>query len=136
MSDTNIDLIRESWAKAIVDPSSAARLFYSNLFTAMPKLETLFKSDMEAQGTKLMDTLDFIVDHLDEPEELLPAARELAVRHVSYGVAADDYDAVGAALLKTLSMALGDDFSEDAHKAWADTYTGLANHMIESAYNT
>ena len=134
MTISNIDLIRESWAKAIVDPSAAARLFYSNLFTAIPKLESLFKSDMDAQGTKLMDTLDFIVDHLDETEELLPAARELAVRHVSYGVVAEDYAAVGDALLKTLSMALGSDFSKEAHEAWTETYTGLADHMIASAY--
>ena len=58
-------------------------IFYANLFRIAPDTEVLFKSDLTSQATKLMDTLTFIVDHLDEPEALLPTARDLELQEVT-----------------------------------------------------
>lgn len=134
MSDTEYALIRKTWAMAMIDSDQTARVFYSNLFKLDPSAEALFKSDMNAQGEKLMATLNFVVDHLDEPDDLLPAARELAIRHVAYGVTADQYSSVGGALITTLKELLGAEFSSEAEAQWGQTYQGLAEHMISSAY--
>ncbi len=129
----DIKRIRRTWAKAASDPVSMTRYFYTRLFEIAPDVEPLFKSDMDAQGQKLAETLAFVVDHIDDPETLLPAARDLAIRHVSYGAQAPHYDAVGAALLQTFQDLLGDAFTADDHGAWASAYGGLADHMIASA---
>lgn len=129
------DLIRESWSQVIVDPVAAARLFYSTLFTIAPATEKLFKSDLDNQGEKLMNTLDFIVDHIDDAETLMPAARELAIRHVAYGVVPADYEPVGAALINTMETALGARFTSDMKDAWLAVYTVLSNEMIRAAYS-
>jgi hemoglobin-like flavoprotein len=53
--------------------------------------------DMTAR--KLMTTLAVVVNGLSNLETILPAASTLAKRHVHYGVKADHYQPVGAALM-------------------------------------
>ncbi len=130
----NVTLIRRTWALAAADPGRTSSVFYGNLFRIDPSTRPLFKSDMDAQGRKLTDTLGFIVDNLDNPHALLPAARDLAIRHVSYAVTADQYESVGTALLSTFDQLLGADFSVEDREAWASIYTTLADHMIAEAY--
>ena len=127
-------LLRRSWAEAIADKRSLGLLFYSKLFQLEPKTEALFKEDMDAQAKKLIATLSFIIDSLDEEDALLDAAADLAVRHVAYNVTADQYALVGQALLDTLRELLGTKFDPATEAAWAETYTGLSQHMISSAY--
>ena len=76
-----------------------------------------------------------VVDHLDEPETLLPAACDLSVRHVGYGVTEEHYAFVKRALLTTFADLLGPDFGPKEHAAWSQTYYELASHMIAAARN-
>jgi len=133
---TDEDLIRQSWALAMVDRDLLARRFYTILFTARPELEGLFRSDIKVQGQKLVETLNFIVDMLDDPGHLMPAARDLAMRHIAYGVQPDFYDDVGGALLAALSDILGDRLTPAMAAAWARAYTALADDMIRTAYGS
>lgn len=129
----DIKRIRRSWAKAASDPAAMTRYFYTRLFTIAPEVEPLFRSDMEAQGEKLAETLTFVVDNIDDPDLLLPAARDLAIRHVSYGAVAEHYAAVGAALIDTFQDLLGDTFTAEDKAAWIGAYESLSQHMIASA---
>lgn len=131
---TNIDEITRTWALAAASPDVTARVFYSNLFTIAPQTEVLFQEDMDAQGQKLMETIGFVVDNLEDVDSWKQEAEELAIRHVAYGVKAEDYDAVGAALLQTFQSLLGPDFGPPAHAAWATVYTDLAGIMKAAAY--
>ncbi len=128
------DRIRDTWAKAIVHRETLSSRFYALLFQKAPETQVLFNGDMQAQGVKLINTLNFIVDHLDEPDQLLPAARDLAIRHVSYGVAPEQYDVVGACLIEAMQSILGVEFDEAAQNDWAETYGGLVGHMLPVAY--
>lgn len=132
-SDT-ILLLRRSWSKAITDRDMMGRLFYAKLFQIAPETESLFKVDMNSQSQKLIATLAFIIDSLDEEEALLSAARDLAIRHVDYDVSPKHYEHVGEALIGTLKELLGADFDSETETAWRDTYAGLSNHMVQSAY--
>ena len=128
------DRVRDTWAKAIVHREALASRFYTLLFQKAPQTQSLFKNDMQAQGVKLIDTLNFIVDHLDEPDLLLPAARDLAIRHVAYGVAPEHYAVVGVCLIEAMASILGDEFDAGATADWAATYEGLVSHMLPAAY--
>ena len=46
-----------------------------------------------------------------------------------YGVTADQYAPVGAALLWTLEKGLGPDFTPETKAAWTEAYTVLAGVM-------
>lgn len=134
MTEADIDHIRRTWAMAAAVPDQTAQVFYGNLFRMDASTRPLFAGDMKLQGRKLAQTLSFIVDHLDEPEPLLQAARELAIRHVDYGVVAAQYASVGGALIATLKQLLGPSFTAEDEAAWGRVYTVLSDHMVQSAY--
>ena len=83
MTPTNLNIIRRTWSLAALNKMQVTLIFYANLFRIAPETEVLFKNDLTSQSTKLMDTLTFIVDHLDEPEALLPVARDLELQEVT-----------------------------------------------------
>lgn len=134
-SDETVRAIRKGWAVAAVSPDATARAFYAHLFQLDPETERLFHSDMGVQGRKLTETLAFIIDHLDDLDELMPAARDLAVRHVSYGVIAEHYTTVGQALIAALQDIVGDGFSVEDAAAWADVYGELSGAMIAATHS-
>jgi len=123
------ELVRTTFAKLAVLPEVAGALFYERLFAANPSFRPLFKNDMRIQGVKLMSMLAMVVYNLPEPGRTLPAIRDLAVRHVGYGVKLADYHAVGEALLWTLEQALGEDFTPAVREAWTLCYDELAGEM-------
>lgn len=131
----DIARIRRNWAAAIAARDILGGVFYENLFQVAPDARAMFPDDLDEQGRKLVQTLSWIVDTLDDPDTLIAGAQALAERHVGYGVTADQYDAVGAALLATLRAGLGDDFSADDAEAWSRVYANLSQQMIAAAYS-
>jgi hemoglobin-like flavoprotein len=134
MTPQQITLIQNSWTEVVPISETAAGLFYQRLFALDPSVRPMFKGDMREQGLKLMKMLGMIVNGLTRLDELVPAAQDLARRHVGYGVQPAHYDTVGAALLWTLEQGLGSKFSDDLKSAWAAAYGTLANVMKEAAY--
>lgn len=106
----------------------AARLFYDRLFELDPDLEPLFTGDMAEQGEKLMSALATVVGGLKSWQRVEPVVRELGQRHVGYGVKAEHYETVGAALLWTLEQGLGDAFTDDVKSAWTSAYEEIAEY--------
>lgn len=134
MTPKQIALVQSSFEKVIPIAPSAAALFYARLFETTPEVVPFFKSSMEEQGKKLMVTLGVVVSSLGALDAILPVAKSLAIRHVGYGVQAEHYAPVGAALLWTLEQGLGADFTPEVEEAWAAAYGVLSNAMIEAAY--
>src|SRR3984885_7515804 len=99
MTPDQVKAIQESFAKVVPISEQAAAIFYGRLFEIAPAVKPLFRGDMTEQGRKLMATLGVVVNSLGNLEAVLPAASALAKRHVDYGVKAEDYTPVGAALL-------------------------------------
>lgn len=129
------NLVQESWEKVKPISETAAELFYGKLFELDPDLKPMFaNSDMKEQGKKLMLMIGAAVKGLDTLGELVPTVQNLGKRHVGYGVKAEHYDTVGAALLDTLEKGLADDFTPDTKEAWTITYTTLATVMKEASY--
>jgi hemoglobin-like flavoprotein len=132
MTPQQISLIQNSWAAVVPIQDTAAGLFYQRLFTLDPAIRLMFKGDMQSQGKKLMQALNFIVNSLTKLDELVPVAQDLARRHVSYGVEAQHYDKVGAALLWTLEQGLGSAFTDETKEAWAAAYGTLSQVMKDA----
>jgi hemoglobin-like flavoprotein len=133
MNGAQQELVRTTFARLAVMPDVAGALFYERLFAANPAFRPLFKNDMRIQGVKLMTMLALVVYNLPQPGEFLPAIRDLAMRHVEYGVKLADYDALREALLWTLEQVLGDDFTPAVRDAWTVCYDDLANEMKVAA---
>ena len=89
---------------------------------------------LKVQGGKLMSAIAPVVNGLGTPSAIVPAAQELAKRHVAYGVTRAHYASVGAALLWTLRKGLGEAFAGPVEEAWTAAYGLLAGVMTEAAY--
>jgi hemoglobin-like flavoprotein len=81
-----------------------------------------------------MSALATVVNSLGDFEAIVPVARDLAKRHVAYGVAREHYSLVRSALLWTLEQDLADEFSPALRAAWEAAYSALSEVMIASAY--
>jgi len=126
-------LVQTTFANLAVMPEVAGALFYERLFATNPSFRLLFKGDMRIQGVKLMAMLAMVVYNLPEPGAVSPAIRDLAIRHVEYGVKLSDYDTLQEALLWTLGQVLGEDFTPAVREAWTVCYNELASEMKEAA---
>lgn len=133
MTPTEITLVRESFRKVAPIADQAASLFYARLFELDPSLRALFRGDMSDQGKKLMTMIGMAVSGLDRLDQLVPAVRQLGLRHAGYQVRDAHYETVGEALLWTLERGLGADFTPATKDAWAKVYGVLAETMKAGA---
>lgn len=133
MKPEQIALVQQSFAKVAPIAEDAAVIFYDRLFALDPSLRQLFKGDMKEQGRKLMTMLNVAVAGLSDLDKIVPAVRQLGVRHRNYGVKPEHYETVGEALLWTLEQGLGSAFTDEVRGAWAAVYQTLASTMLEAA---
>ena len=129
MTPQQIALVQSSFQSVAPIGSKAADLFYDRLFEIAPEVRQLFPADLSAQKVKLMGMLATAVNNLHRLDALLPSLRQLGERHRNYGVSADHYGPVGAALLWTLEQGLGSSFSPEVRAAWSEAYHALAGVM-------
>jgi len=134
MTAEQISLVKGTWKIfREINPALIGDVFYSKLFIEVPQVKHLFKTPREHQSRKLVEMLSMIVGRLDRLDELTEEIRQLALRHVDYGVRAADYKAVGDALIWTLKQGLGSDWNSDVERAWSSCYKILSDTMINAA---
>ena len=127
-------LVRDSWNRFEPVAVRSAEFFYEKLFELDPDARRLFaRTDMEAQGRKVMQMFAEIVRTLDQPEALVSEVADLGRRHVHYGVRDSQYDSVGIALLWTLERGLGPGFTAEVRNAWTEAYLLLSTVLRRAA---
>ena len=128
------ELIRATFELIRQDKQRAGQLFYEELFALAPEVEEMFAGvSIMAQGGKLMQMLEWAVDHLEDPVASRSQLEQLGERHVGYQVRTDHYAAVGSALLRTVKKLVGPDLFEEAEDAWVEFYTYLSMTMEKGA---
>jgi hemoglobin-like flavoprotein len=132
MTPQTIHHVQSSWAQVLPIAPQAATIFYGELFARDPSLRTLFKGDMQTQGTRLMQMIGAAVGQLNRLDTLLPVLQGLGQRHTGYGVVPRHYAIVGAALLATLAKGLGPAFTVDVEAAWSEVYGVMSTVMCEA----
>ncbi|WP_342710370.1 globin family protein [Bradyrhizobium sp. B124] len=136
MTEDQVKLVQETFAKVAPISEQAAVIFYDRLFEVAPGVKAMFPSDMTEQRKKLMGTLAVVVNGLSNLSSVLPAASALAKRHVGYGARPEHYPVVGGALLWTLEKGLGEAWTPDVAAAWSAAYGTLSGYMISEAYGS
>ncbi len=134
MDAHKIALVQRSFEKVATLGDKVAELFYEELFAIDPSLRKMFRGDMAAQRQKLLAALALVVRSLDSPEKILNPVKQLAIKHVDYGVEPVHYTYVGNALLRTLKKGLGADFTPELGDAWVEAFRMLAKVMKDAAY--
>lgn len=121
--------LRRTWQRVVPMADEVAQLFYERLFEIDPSLRALFQTDPVVRRRKLMDALEFIVAHVDRPDDLVPMLAALGQRHVGYGVRAEHYAVAGEALLWTLDEGVGALRTPEAREAWVAAYELIVTGM-------
>jgi hemoglobin-like flavoprotein len=135
MTPEQTRLIKETWRRVLPIADGAAALFYNRLFEIDPSTERLFfNTRMPEQRKKLVQMLSAALQGLDNLDALVPVVENLGRRHRGYGVTAEHYESVGAALLWTLEQGLGRAWTPQAAEAWTQLY-GLLSAVMRRAAN-
>ena len=133
MNPAQVDLVRDSFVRILLDPERAARIFYDRLFELSPDTRALFRNDMAEQGRLLIDALARIVTGLSKLEAMLPSLAKLAERHVGYGVEDHHYAIVGDALIHMIAVHGGPVADVTTLDAWKTAYALVADAMIAAS---
>lgn len=128
-----VALIRESFAKVQPRAEEFVRFFYAMFFALAPATRELFAANMQVQRSRFLRALVHVVQHIDRPTELIPFLHQLGRDHRKFGVQAEHYDAMGAALVGALRQYAGTYWSPQAEKAWRDAFNLVAKAMREGA---
>lgn len=133
LTEKQISLIRKNWRQIRgIDPAIVGDAFYSKLFLDLPVSKRMFKSSKSEQALKLIDMFNVIIARLDRISVLNDELKQLAIRHVEYGVKDEHYQYVGNALIWTLKKASQHDWNQELEEAWIECYNLLAKTMIEA----
>ena len=135
MTPQQIALVQASFAKVVPIAGPAADLFYDRLFQIAPDVRPLFPDDLSHQKKKLMAMIGTAVASLSRLDTLMPVVRALGERHAGYGVKAEHFKPVGAALLWALAQGLGNEFTPQVEDAWATAYGLLSQAMVDAMMN-
>lgn len=133
MTPSQCQQVQQSFALVAPIATQAAAIFYTRLFERDPDLRRLFRGDMAAQGERLMAMIGGAVQLLGQPSRLDATLQALGRRHAGYGVRAGHYDTVGAALLDTLAIGLGAQFTPEVRAAWTALYAHISHTMQAAA---
>ncbi len=133
MTPAQIGLVQDSFARLRPIQEATAQLFYLRLLECDPGLQNLFPRDLETPHGAFMAALSAAVDGLNDLDSLRPALRDLALRHVRYGVRHAHYASFGEAMLWTLEIALGDGFNAPLKQAWTAFHRLLFSTMVDAA---
>ncbi|PXY31523.1 flavohemoprotein [Prauserella muralis] len=128
-----VKLIRDTWQLAEPYTPEISQFFYGMLFTLAPATRDFFPINMEVQRGRLVRALVHVVQLVDRPDDLAPFLRQLGRDHRKFGVVPKHYEAVGTALLAALKRHLGDAWTPQVERAWAEAYTIIARAMQEAA---
>lgn len=130
LTTRQIDLIKESFARASSDPEPIVESLFDNLFRLDPGLRFLFPEDLSALHRRFGFMLGSLIHRLDRWDEISPRLQNLGVRHVAYGVQVRHYKVFGEALMATLLEHHHVEPHSDCASAWTALYELVTTTMI------
>lgn len=123
----------EIWPHAV----EFAEDFYRRLFLANPEFEALFEPDrMARQYRKMISALDLVIGQAESGDidaaiaDISTYLGAMGARHAHYGVAAEHFPKVGAALSATFAAHLGDRWTDAHQDSWQALYDKVAEALI------
>lgn len=129
---TTIDTL---WDLILPQKERITESFYEILFSMDNKIQPLFKTDLRIQGIKLIDTLSFVIEHMQDIEKVIPVIKELGDRHQDYGTKPAHYEIVLEAMIETFEKHFGDSFTHEMRMKWIKLYRFMSEIMMLGSRN-
>ena len=136
MTPDDLALLEQTMTRLETRGDEVSAEFYRRLFERIPEARSLFATDLTEQRQKFFATLTEIANSLRDLSKVTEPAHELGSRHRTYGVQPGHYAQVGEALIETLAVSLGDEFTPAHREAWTRGYDLVAELMQQGAAPT
>ncbi|CAE7621624.1 ngb1 [Symbiodinium sp. CCMP2592] len=143
LDERDIQLVQASFAHvARLGAKNVGKLLFMNIFKVAPGAVDLFPfargeanlyrpgGNLELHALKLMETVATAVSMLRELDQLVPILEGLGLQHAGFGVQATHYDLVGIALISTLEVVLGRQFTEPVKHAFMKVWKLIKETML------
>ncbi len=134
LSAKTIQIIKSTVPVLETHGTAITKRFYQLLFSNHPELLNLFNHANQKQGRQpaaLANAIYAAAANIDRLEAIAPAVRQIAHKHRSLGVTAEQYPIVGRNLLAAIKEVLGDAATDDILEAWGEAYGAIAKVFIE-----
>ncbi len=133
LSEHTIQVIKSTVPVLEKHGADITKRFYQMMLSGRPELLNVFNHANQRQGrqqTALAQAVYAAAKHIDRLETILPAVNQIAHKHRSLGIRADQYPIVGQYLLAAIQDVLGEAATEEILQAWAEAYGVIADVFI------
>ncbi|BAQ08991.1 flavodoxin reductases [Bacillus sp. OxB-1] len=133
LSQETIDIIKSTVPVLEQHGKTITTVFYKNMFNEHPELLNIFNHANQSQGrqqTALANTVYAAAANIDNLGAIIPAVVQIAHKHKSLGITADQYPIVGYHLLGAIKEVLGDAATPEIIAAWGEAYGVIADAFI------
>eukprot|EP00927_Polykrikos_kofoidii_P000374 TRINITY_DN10135_c0_g1_i1.p1 TRINITY_DN10135_c0_g1~~TRINITY_DN10135_c0_g1_i1.p1 ORF type:complete len:293 (-),score=70.72 TRINITY_DN10135_c0_g1_i1:141-1019(-) len=146
LDERDIDLVQQTFGRvAMLGADNVGKIVFMKIFKKAPQALQLFsfkadglhpvhlfRSGGPAVGhaTKVVGTVATAVSLLRDLDTLVPVLQELGLKHHGFGVLRAHYDVVGEALIESLQVGLGANFTEPVKNAWLKVFTIVKTTML------
>ena len=108
--------------------------FYEMMFSNHPELLNVFNHANQKQGKQpraLANTVYAAAQYIDNLEAIVPVVKQIAHKHRSLEIKAEQYPIVGKHLLLAIKDVLGDAATDEIIDAWGKAYGVIADVFIQ-----
>ena len=133
LDKADIGSVRASWQQFTQQNKwNYVLLVYRILFNKHPQYKALFPHDLEDIRDNILKSVNYLMDHLDQPAELQPEFERLGIIHSECGVKPDMFADMVKCHAQALREVKGDDVSVEDVEHWKHLFQFFANGIIKA----
>ena len=131
LSSSAIAAIQETWIQLEEYTPKLAEFHYNALFEEDPDVQYLFKRDIGNHGINLMDSVQTVVECIENLSNIVGYLNRLGTRHKGYRVKKRHYPIFESTLIDTFTwgLELTNQKSAESTDAWCQLIKFITNCM-------
>lgn len=106
--------------------------FYRLMFEQRPDVHALFPKNINEQKTKLLTTLDNVINGIDYIDDLKPTLTELGRFHKNIDIKKEMYDIFISIIVETANTSADYKLTSEELDAWEGAFREISNIMLEA----
>lgn len=129
-----IEIVKSTVPVLAEHGETITKRFYEMMFANHPELLNVFNHANQKQGKQpraLANTVYAAAQYIDNLEAILPVVKQIAHKHRSLQIKAEQYPIVGKHLLLAIKEVLGDAATDEIIDAWGKAYGVIADVFIQ-----
>lgn len=130
----DVELVKNCWLKIKSAKGSDYFVdnFYQSMFEQHPEVHAFFPEDLGTQKTKLLNTLNNIINGLEYIHELKGELAKLGKQHRDLGIKPDMFDDFITTVVAAANSSSDFTLTNKELTAWENAFRKVSNIMLEA----